>query len=164
MLMTPKYLVVDVALFGSACQRMTLTPAFFSLRINGSKQPTPAQQPFAVAYVMEAPPDDRSPELTLGRGDTAVIIGPNSGRRPANPADRRIPDTQRYPRPRPTDIPREPPLTPRQIIERAALPSGDVLLPASGVVFFAYPGKTESIRSLELIYEGPAGTIALPLR
>jgi hypothetical protein len=41
---------------------------------------------------------------------------------------------------------------------------GDRPLPQAGLLFFLYRGKTESIRSLELIYNGAAGTATLTLQ
>jgi hypothetical protein len=43
------------------------------------------------------------------------------------------------------------------------LPEGDRALPAAGLIFFQYGGREKSIRSIELIYTGPAGkaTVAL---
>jgi hypothetical protein len=57
-----------------------------------------------------------------------------------------------------------PPATPREQVEKAALPSGDVVPPISGALFFAYQGKPESIKSVELRYDGPAGKATLKLR
>jgi hypothetical protein len=37
-------------------------------------------------------------------------------------------------------------------------------LPQAGLLFFAFRGKTESIRDVELVYEGPAGKAVIPLR
>jgi hypothetical protein len=51
-----------------------------------------------------------------------------------------------------------------QRTEKAALPLGDRALPQAGLIFFRYRGKTENIKSLELIYNGPAGTATLTLQ
>jgi hypothetical protein len=50
-----------------------------------------------------------------------------------------------------------------QKVQKAVLPEGDRALPVAGLLFFSYRGKTDSIRSMELIYSGPAGkaTVAL---
>jgi hypothetical protein len=52
----------------------------------------------------------------------------------------------------------------QQRLARAALAEGDRPLPQAGLLFFQYRGKTENIRSAELIYEGAAGKATLPLR
>jgi hypothetical protein len=51
-----------------------------------------------------------------------------------------------------------------QRVQKASLPEGDRPLPQAGLIFFQYGGKTESIRSLELIYDGPAGKATLKLQ
>ena len=51
-----------------------------------------------------------------------------------------------------------------QRVQRAALPEGDRTLPQAGLVFFQYRGKTQGIRSIELIYTGPTGNTTLTLQ
>jgi hypothetical protein len=52
----------------------------------------------------------------------------------------------------------------QQRVRKAALPEGDRALPQAGLIFFQYRGKVENIRSLELLYEGPAGNASLTLQ
>ena len=54
--------------------------------------------------------------------------------------------------------------TMQQRVQRASMPEGDRALPEAGLLFFEYRGKPESIRSLELIYSGPAGNATLALQ
>ena len=49
-------------------------------------------------------------------------------------------------------------------VKNAALAQGDRALPQAGLVYFPYRGKVTSIRSMELIYEGTAGTASLTLQ
>jgi hypothetical protein len=66
-----------------------------------------------------------------------------------------------------------PPITPKPPIEllrgwqqrlkRAAIAEGDRALPQAGLIFFQYRGKLEKIKSVELLYEGPAGKASLTL-
>src|ERR1017187_7069936 len=51
-----------------------------------------------------------------------------------------------------------------QKVQKATLPEGDRALPVAGLIFFQYGGKTKGIKSLELIYEGPAGKATLTLQ
>ena len=51
-----------------------------------------------------------------------------------------------------------------QKVQKATLPEGDRALPVAGLIFFQYHGKTQSIKSLELIYDGPAGKATLMLQ
>ena len=183
------YLVVDVAVY-SRLGTVNLSPAYFSLRINGSKTAILSQPPFIVANSFDYHrPDPGEPGATLsaGVGNAGVIMGPpgqpptrgqtgdpNGPPVPIGQRDPRVPDpnvrnippTQRIPEtPNPYVIDKAPPpLTEREQVERAALPSGDVAPPLSGALFFAYQGKPEPIKSVELLYEGPAGKVALKLR
>jgi hypothetical protein len=50
-----------------------------------------------------------------------------------------------------------------QRVQKAALPEGDRALPVAGLIFFQYRGKTKDIKSLELMYAGPAGKATLKL-
>ena len=50
-----------------------------------------------------------------------------------------------------------------QRVLKATLPEGDRALPVAGLIFFQYRGKTQGIKSLELIYSGPAGKATLTL-
>ena len=51
-----------------------------------------------------------------------------------------------------------------QRVQRVAMLEGDRALPQAGLLFFEYRGKTQSIRSLELIYSGAAGNATLALQ
>ena len=48
----------------------------------------------------------------------------------------------------------------------AAALSGALIcaLPVAGLIFFQYRGKPQNIKSMELIYNGPAGTVSMPLQ
>ena len=54
--------------------------------------------------------------------------------------------------------------TMQQRVQRASMPEGDRTLPQAGLLFFEFRGKTDNIRSLELIYTGPAGKATLALQ
>ena len=69
------------------------------------------------------------------------------------------------------DPPPSPPKVPiellrgwQQRVKKAAIPEGDRALPQAGLVFFEHHGKAENIKSVELIYEGPAGKASLKLQ
>jgi hypothetical protein len=51
-----------------------------------------------------------------------------------------------------------------QKVQKATLPEGDRALPVAGLIFFRYSGKTKGIKSLDLVYEGPAGKATLKLQ
>jgi len=50
------------------------------------------------------------------------------------------------------------------LVQKAALPEGDRTLPVAGLLFFQYSGKAKNIRSVDLIYNGPAGKATLKLQ
>jgi hypothetical protein len=52
----------------------------------------------------------------------------------------------------------------QQRIQKASLPEGDRTVPVAGLIFFQYSGRTQGIRSIELIYNGSAGSATLELR
>jgi len=49
-------------------------------------------------------------------------------------------------------------------VEKASLPEGDRPLPEAGLLFFPYHGQGDKIKSVELIYSGPAGKATLTLQ
>jgi hypothetical protein len=55
-------------------------------------------------------------------------------------------------------------MSPSQALARTALPAAEIAGPVSGFLYFPYRGRTKSIRSLDLHYDGPAGAAKLPLR
>jgi hypothetical protein len=48
-------------------------------------------------------------------------------------------------------------------IKHAAIPEGDIKTPFAGLLYFPFRGKTKAIKTMDLLYEGPAGKIALKL-
>jgi hypothetical protein len=49
-------------------------------------------------------------------------------------------------------------------VQKSVLPEGDRAVPVAGLLFFPYRGKADSIRTMELIYAGPAGKATLTLQ
>jgi len=49
-------------------------------------------------------------------------------------------------------------------VQKAALPEGDRALPVAGLLFFLYHGRNEQLKSVELIYSGPAGKATVTLQ
>jgi hypothetical protein len=172
-LVSKGYLVVDVAVFGP--RSTSLSPAYFLLRLNGSKAAILAQPAFIVANSLDyrrADPGETGEGLTVSasRGNAGITIGPpqnpRNGKQVPDPNARNTPPERRVPEtPNPYIIDKAPPdATPHEQVEMAGLPSGDIQLPISGAVFFAYTGKPESLKTIELLYDGPAGKVTLKLR
>lgn len=60
-------------------------------------------------------------------------------------------------------VDREEPLRADEAVAESALREGEASGPFSGYLYFPFKGKTKSIRSLELLYQGPAGSATLRL-
>jgi hypothetical protein len=48
-------------------------------------------------------------------------------------------------------------------VQNAALPEGDRALPVAGLIFFHYTGQARGIKTVELLYNGPAGKATINL-
>lgn len=141
------YVVVEVGLYGGPDAHASLSHGEFSLRINGRKAPIASQEYSAIfESLMDpewAPPDskDKSSKTSLGGGGGDQSNGP------------------------------PPPVHPPFALKRgwqletqkSALPEGDRQLPVDGLLFFRYGGKEKGIDTVELIYQGPAGSVTIPL-
>ena len=141
---TEEYVVVEAALFGT---RARLSAGDFSLRINGKKTPLP-NQPYELAFKSlkdpewEPPSKDSKSKTSFGTGG-----GGDTGSTPA-----------------PVHMPIELRRAMEQRVQKCAMLEGDRALPQAGLLFFEFRGKTQSIRSLELIYNGSAGNATLTLQ
>jgi hypothetical protein len=146
-LTTEDYIVVEVGLFGEPGARTTISFSDFSLRINGKKEPLPSQ-PFGLVLASVKDPEWQPPEKSSSKPKTSFGGG---GR-----ADEAEPNT-------PVKVPIELQRAMAKRVQKATLAEGDRALPQAGLIYFQYRGKTQRIRSLELIYAGAAGqaTIAL---
>lgn len=144
---TEDFVVVETGVFGPPEARAKLSIGDFSLRINGRKMASPSQ-PYGLSFSSlkdpqwEPPSKPKASKPTLDQGGGQ----PNDSFQPI------------------VRMPIELKRTMQQRVQRASMPEGDRALPAAGLLFFEYRGKPESIRSLELIYNGPAGKATLALQ
>ena len=144
-------MAVEVGLFGPPDARFTIGVAEFSLRINGKKVPIP-NQPWGLVAKGVRDLEWVSPDAVPGAPKSKGSVGGAGGGAASEP----------------------PPVTPKvpidvlrgwqMAVRNSALAQGDRALPQAGLIFFPYRGKVDSIRSLELTYEGPAGTATLTLQ
>jgi hypothetical protein len=147
-LTTEDYLVVEVGFFGPAEARAKLAIGDFSLRINTKKSPLPGQ-PYGVVLSSLKDPEWEPPVKVEKK--SSMSTGDSGGQGQSN------------------DPPPVPKMTfperraMEQKVQKATLPEGDRALPVAGLIFFQYGGKTKGLKSVELIYNGPAGkaTVAL---
>lgn len=161
---TGVYLVVEVAIYPDKGVTLPVSSGDFQLRINGKKVPLITQTPSIVAATIRNPDWDRIPRgpvAGVGLGGADIMIGgrPTVERFPGDPQTTRTP--------RPPRAPDEREKTPQdrgEVALRLALPQVQTETGVSGLIYFAYKSKLNNIRSLELIYEGPAGRQVLALR
>jgi hypothetical protein len=142
------YVVVELAFFGKPEAKLRLSTDDFSLKINDRKAPYTSQPFEYVARSLKDPewqPPDQDKEKEKSKTSLNGGGGNDSGPAP----------------------PPKMPLELRRVMElrvqRSVLPGGERALPVAGLIFFQYRGKDQNIKSMELIYHGPAGTASLPL-
>lgn len=149
-LTTEEYVVVEVGLFGPTDARVKLSHEDFSLRINGKKTPVPAQ-PYALVSKSAKDPEWEALQPTESKSKSKTSLG-GSGEGQGD-----------SPPPAPVRMPIERRRALEQRIQKASLPEGDRALPEAGLIYFEHGGKVSGIRSIELIYAGPAGKATLTL-
>ena len=145
-LSTEDYVVVEVALFSGGDAPVKLSQSDFSLRVNGKLLPSDG---FARIFPSLKDPEWEPPSSSKSsKGKTSVGGGG---------------DNQNDPPPSTPKMPFEMRRAMQQRVQKAALPEGDRTLPVAGLLFFNYHGKADSIRTLELVYDGGAGKASLAL-
>jgi len=141
-LSTEDYIVIEAGLFASPGARIKLSSDDFSLRINGKKTPL-ASQPYGVVVGSLKDPEWEPPVPAASKSKTSLGGGGKGEQGDANTP------------PAPVQIPIAVQRSMAQRVQKASLPEGDRTLPQAGLIFFQYRGKTQSIRSIELIYAAP---------
>jgi hypothetical protein len=146
------YVVVEAGLFGAPDARTTLSREDFSLRINGKKTPL-SSQPYELVFQSLKDPEWAPPEPAepKSKGSGITTGGGGGGGGDKLPP---IPPKMPFPLRRAME----------QHVQKAAMQEGDRALPQAGLLFFQYRGKTEGIKSLELVFSGAAGKATLTLQ
>lgn len=144
------YVAVETALFGPAGTQLKIAASDFSLRVNGKKTGLPSQ-PYGLIVASLRDPEWAPPEAPSHKSKSS-IGGGGQGQEDLNAP------------PQPVKIPLPVQRAMAQRVQRASLPEGDRNLPQAGLIFFQYRGKTENLRFLELVYDGPAGKAILKLQ
>lgn len=164
------YLVVEVAVFPALGEPIEIGTGTFTLRLNGKKEAISSEAPGFVAASVKYPDWEqrKNVEVQGGIGDAGVTIGrpPVVGRFPGDPTPQqsRLPGAPKAPAPDDRNgIEQEAPARAEDVLAQKALPEGPAEKPVSGYVYFRYRGKTKSIKSLELIYNGKSGPVTLKL-
>jgi hypothetical protein len=138
-------------LFGEPEARIKLSLNDFTLRINGKKPPLPSQ-PYGMVTGSIKDPDWAPPASSSSKSKTSIGSGGGGGQGDSNSP------------PPPVHVPIEVQRAMAQRVQKASLAEGERALPQAGLIFFQYRGKSTSIRSIELIYNGPAGQATLALQ
>jgi hypothetical protein len=151
LLTTEDFVVVEAGLYGPAESRLTLSIDDFSLRVNGAKKILPSQPSELITKSLKDP-DYQEPESNKASKTVVNTGGKQDGTDPNAPPPALIP------------VPFEVRRGWQQRVKRDSLAIGDRALPQAGLLFFQYSGGTKGIRSVDLIYSGPAGkaTLSLP--
>ncbi len=147
-LTTEDYVAVEAALFGPAGAQLTISATDFSLRVNGKKTPLPSQ-PYGLILTSLRDPEWIPPEAPAKKSKSSIGGG---GQEDSNAP------------PAPVKIPLPLQRAMAQRVQKASIPEGDRPLPQAGLIFFQYRGRTDNLRSVELVYDGPAGKATLKLQ
>jgi hypothetical protein len=148
-LTTEDYVVVEAGLFGGPGERTTLSINDFSLRINGKKTPLQSQ-PYGTVLSSVKDPEWEPPEPPSTKKSGGLSTGGGGGQGDPPPSPPKMPIAEQH--------------AMQLKVQKGALPEGDRALPQAGLLFFSYRGKSQSIHSVELIYDGPAGKATLDLQ
>ena len=146
---TEDYIVVEAALFGSPQAKTRLSIGDFSLRVNGKKAPLPSQ-PYGITFKSLKDPEWEPPIKPDTKSKPTLDQGGSQANSNSFPTIVRMP----------IELKR----TMQQRVQKASMAEGDRALPQAGLLYFEYRGKPESIRSLELVYNGPAGNVVVALQ
>lgn len=149
-LTTEDFVVVEAGLYGPADARLKLSLDDFSLRINGKKAPLPSlPADFVLKSVKD--PDYEPPAAPEAKHSKTKLNTGGGGGGDSDP-------------PPVVHIPIEVQRAMAQRVQKATMPQGDRPLPQAGLLYFQYGGQAKSIKTIELIYSGPAGKATLTLQ
>lgn len=143
---TDDYVMVETGFFGPPGAHLDISYQNFALRINGKKNPVPAE-PYLAVFKSLKDPDWDDPNT---KNDSKTQFNTGGG----NTSDP----------PRLIHMPIERQRTMQARVIKVSLGEGDHPLPQAGILFFEYHGELKGIRSLELIYNGPAGKAVIPIQ
>jgi hypothetical protein len=166
---TPRYLVVEVAVFAPGSKKVDIDPTQFLLTVNG-RTLTP-QPPNVVSLALKNPvfEEQQRPHLETEAdvgGVTASTGQPPMGPRfpgDSDPANNRMQLPKVDTDPSRGSVEQEH-VDPADAIRRVGLEPGQHMTPVAGLLFYAWEGKLKKIKSLKLEYSSPHGTATLDLQ
>lgn len=145
------YLVVEVALYPEFGKEVLASMGRFQLRINASKGLLYPQTAGMVAASLRYPDWERHRGVVAEAGPVIIGRPPATARFPGDPTPlprTPLPPVSGGPASAPAEAVRD-----EEIITDLALRESRVTLPVSGYLYFAYRGKAEKLRSVELLFE-----------
>jgi len=163
MYIVENYLVVEVAFYYQKAAEATVDISKFALHINGKRPALTPQAPTTVAANMAHPEwQSQQSRVNAEAGVGPVILGAPQQRQPFPGAPQpRVPAPPRAPDADPPGgIQRQQPVKPEELLIQTAMPTEPRRGPISGFLYFPYRGKTSSIKSLVLEWDG----VSLKLR
>ena len=150
-----EYLVIEIAIFPAPYVKMAVDSSHFSLRLNGKKAVT-AQPAGMVVRSMKATRTNM-PALVIRRGPGEVTVG-GPQRQPRFPGDQGgQPQKNPVPEEEHPGVEKAPEPKPEELVPARELRSEVIDRPVAGYLYFPYEGKLKALKSIELVYEGPAG-------
>jgi hypothetical protein len=152
-----RHLVIEVGLYGPALRRIPLSSGQFTLHVNNNKHGILPVAGALAGYETKWAGADR---ILVQAGP--VILGGSS--EPRFPGDRRD-----VPLPRAPDQQHDWSSSEQadlgKLLSEAALPTGEsVVLPVGGYLYFPFEKKSKSVKTLDLLWEGPSVAIRIKLK
>jgi hypothetical protein len=166
MFVSEDHIVVEVTVTPPKAREIPVAHSHFTLRMNGKKRLLLPQSPQFVAAAFKHPDWHRQTGLTAQAGPV-ILGGPQVSERfpgDPNPGRRRLPRPPGAPEGENRRGIEKEEVRPEELVVKAALPEAPTTLPVKGYLYFPYRGKIKKIKTLELIYTGPAGDASLRLR
>jgi hypothetical protein len=153
-----KFLVVEAAVFPAAGRTVEVGSHLFTLRVFGKKkmQEFAAASPEMVAFAVEHSDWERNRGMEVQAGP--IVLGGQT-RSPRFPGDSTGTTTTPS---RAPDQGAEAATAP-EAVRQSAFPDGPIRGPASGCLYFPFPGKTKAIESARLVFHSPDGEIVVRL-
>jgi hypothetical protein len=146
---TEDYVAVETGLFGPSGARLKISIDDFSLRVYAKKTTSLPSQPVGMVFrSLKDPVWEDSVAVEQKAKSTSVSTGGQGQTEKPAPVHM------------PLDLQRAMQLN----VQKTELAVGNRALPQAGLIFFPYRGKVKNIRSIELVYAGPAGTATLTLQ
>ncbi len=162
--MTGNYLVVEVGFFPALRGKpVVLSSGDFRLRLNG-KLDLVAQSPGLVAGALRNPhwESERGVIASGGVGPAVVVMRPErrQPRFPGDPEALPAPPGREQPKIEDANAGKDA----GDAAIRRALPDETVDRPAAGMLYFAWRDPIRKLKSIDLVYDGPAGRALISLK